>query len=149
MPRARRRSGGGASTGWAASFTVEHNWVASLYPKEAQDQFFAGGRYIVDTVADPATEISLQEAQGLYGDEFARLRTVRSGSWLGREHQGPANGDHHGSTPAATTASVSTATMRAGTPSSAAIASTNARSGGSSGIARLIRRPTISRVTRW
>jgi alkylation response protein AidB-like acyl-CoA dehydrogenase len=35
------------STGWAASFTVEHNWVASLYPKEAQDQFFAGGRYIV------------------------------------------------------------------------------------------------------
>ncbi len=27
-------------------------------------------------------------AQGLYADEFARLRTVRSGSWLGREHQG-------------------------------------------------------------
>jgi len=35
------------STGWAVTFTVEHNWVASLFPKEAQDTFFADGRYII------------------------------------------------------------------------------------------------------
>ena len=35
------------STGWAVTFTVEHNWAAALYPREAQDEFFAGGRYIV------------------------------------------------------------------------------------------------------
>jgi len=36
-----------ASTAWAFSFTVEHNWIASLFPKQAQDEFFAGGRYMV------------------------------------------------------------------------------------------------------
>ena len=36
-----------ASTCWATTFTVEHNWIASLYPKEAQDQFFANGRYMI------------------------------------------------------------------------------------------------------
>lgn len=36
-----------ASTGWAATFLVEHNWVAALFPKEAQDKFFAGGRYMM------------------------------------------------------------------------------------------------------
>jgi alkylation response protein AidB-like acyl-CoA dehydrogenase len=35
------------STGWAVTFTVEHNWIASLYPKEAQDKFFAGDRYMI------------------------------------------------------------------------------------------------------
>lgn len=36
-----------ASTGWAATFLCEHNWLAALYPKEAQDRFFAGGRYFM------------------------------------------------------------------------------------------------------
>jgi alkylation response protein AidB-like acyl-CoA dehydrogenase len=36
-----------ASTGWAVTFTVEHNWVGALFPKEAQDQFFAKGRYFI------------------------------------------------------------------------------------------------------
>lgn len=36
-----------ASTAWAVTFTVEHNWIASLYPKEAQDEFFAKGRYMI------------------------------------------------------------------------------------------------------
>lgn len=36
-----------ASTGWAATFVNEHNWVGALYPKEAQDQFFANGRYFI------------------------------------------------------------------------------------------------------
>jgi alkylation response protein AidB-like acyl-CoA dehydrogenase len=36
-----------ASTGWAATFTCEHNWVGSLYPKEAQDIFFADGHYFI------------------------------------------------------------------------------------------------------
>ncbi len=36
-----------ASTGWAATFLVEHNWIASLYPEKAQDEFFANGRYIM------------------------------------------------------------------------------------------------------
>ncbi len=36
-----------ASTGWAATFLAEHNWFAALYPKEAQDQFFAKGRYFM------------------------------------------------------------------------------------------------------
>jgi len=36
-----------ASTAWAATFLVEHNWVAALYPESAQQQFFAGGRYIL------------------------------------------------------------------------------------------------------
>ena len=35
------------STGWAVTFTVEHNWAAALFPKEAQDEFFADGRYII------------------------------------------------------------------------------------------------------
>jgi alkylation response protein AidB-like acyl-CoA dehydrogenase len=35
------------STGWAATFLVEHNWLAALYPRQAQDQFFSGGRYIM------------------------------------------------------------------------------------------------------
>jgi len=36
-----------ASTGWAATFLAEHNWFAALYPKQAQDQFFANGRYFM------------------------------------------------------------------------------------------------------
>lgn len=36
-----------ASTCWATTFTVEHNWIAALYPKKAQDEFFAQGRYII------------------------------------------------------------------------------------------------------
>jgi alkylation response protein AidB-like acyl-CoA dehydrogenase len=35
------------STGWAVTFTVEHNWAAALYPAEAQEAFFAGGRYMI------------------------------------------------------------------------------------------------------
>ena len=35
------------STGWAATFLCEHNWIAALYPKQAQDVFFAGGRYLM------------------------------------------------------------------------------------------------------
>lgn len=35
------------STGWAATFTCEHNWVGALFPKEAQDQFFTQGRYFI------------------------------------------------------------------------------------------------------
>lgn len=35
------------STGWAATFTNEHNWVGALFPKQAQDQFFANGRYFI------------------------------------------------------------------------------------------------------
>lgn len=38
------------STSWATTFTVEHNWVAALFPKKAQDEFFARGRYIVAPV---------------------------------------------------------------------------------------------------
>lgn len=36
-----------ASTGWAVTFAVEHNWAAALFPREAQDRFFANGRYII------------------------------------------------------------------------------------------------------
>jgi alkylation response protein AidB-like acyl-CoA dehydrogenase len=36
-----------ASTAWAATFLVEHSWIAALYPKQAQDIFFAKGRYIM------------------------------------------------------------------------------------------------------
>jgi alkylation response protein AidB-like acyl-CoA dehydrogenase len=35
------------STAWAAAFSVEHNWIAALFPEKAQDEFFAKGRYIV------------------------------------------------------------------------------------------------------
>lgn len=35
------------STGWAVTFTVEHNWVGALFPKAAQDVFFAKGRYFI------------------------------------------------------------------------------------------------------
>lgn len=35
------------STGWAATFVCEHNWVGSLYPRQAQDVLFAGGRYFI------------------------------------------------------------------------------------------------------
>lgn len=48
-----------ASTGWAATFTVEHNWVAALYPKEAQDRFFAGGRYIVAPLVSTPPAIAM------------------------------------------------------------------------------------------
>ena len=36
-----------ASTAWACTFLVEHNWVASLFPQKAQDEFFANGRYFM------------------------------------------------------------------------------------------------------
>jgi alkylation response protein AidB-like acyl-CoA dehydrogenase len=35
------------STAWAAAFCVEHNWLAALFPQKAQDEFFAGGRYML------------------------------------------------------------------------------------------------------
>ena len=35
------------STGWAATFVCEHNWAGALFPQEAQDRLFAGGRYFV------------------------------------------------------------------------------------------------------
>lgn len=34
---------GCASTGWVASFCVEHNWMLSQFPKAAQDEIFGGG----------------------------------------------------------------------------------------------------------
>lgn len=50
-----------ASTGWAATFVCEHNWVASLYPKQAQDILFAHGRYfiapLVSTPPGTATKV--------------------------------------------------------------------------------------------
>ncbi|MBN9568230.1 MAG: acyl-CoA dehydrogenase [Alphaproteobacteria bacterium] len=33
---------GCASTGWVTSFCVEHNWMLTLFPKEAQDETFGG-----------------------------------------------------------------------------------------------------------
>lgn len=49
------------STGWAATFVCEHNWAGSLFPKEAQDKFFAGGRYfiapLVSTPPGQATKV--------------------------------------------------------------------------------------------
>ncbi len=36
-----------ASTAWACTFLVEHNWVAALFPEKAQDEFFAKGRYFM------------------------------------------------------------------------------------------------------
>lgn len=35
------------STGWAATFCCEHNWAGALFPQEAQDKFFADGRYFI------------------------------------------------------------------------------------------------------
>jgi len=35
------------STGWAATFCCEHNWAGALWPKEAQEKLFAGGRYFI------------------------------------------------------------------------------------------------------
>ncbi len=34
---------GCASTGWVASFCVEHNWMLAQFSKEAQDEIFGGG----------------------------------------------------------------------------------------------------------
>lgn len=34
---------GCASTGWVASFCVEHNWMLAQFPKAAQDEIFGGG----------------------------------------------------------------------------------------------------------
>jgi alkylation response protein AidB-like acyl-CoA dehydrogenase len=36
-----------ASTGWVTAFNCEHNFLAALFPEAAQDEFFAGERYIV------------------------------------------------------------------------------------------------------
>jgi len=49
------------SSGWAATFTCEHNWVASLYPREAQDVLFANGRYFIAPLVStpPATAIKV------------------------------------------------------------------------------------------
>ncbi len=36
-----------ASTAWATCFTVEHNWIAALFPEKAQEEFFAHRRYMI------------------------------------------------------------------------------------------------------
>lgn len=36
-----------ASTGWVASFCVEHNWMLAQFPKEAQDEIFGQSPYII------------------------------------------------------------------------------------------------------
>jgi alkylation response protein AidB-like acyl-CoA dehydrogenase len=36
-----------ASTGWVASFCVEHNWMMAQFPKEAQDEIFGQSPYII------------------------------------------------------------------------------------------------------
>jgi alkylation response protein AidB-like acyl-CoA dehydrogenase len=50
-----------ASTAWACTFLVEHNWVAALYPEKAQEEFFAKGRYLmapaVSTPPGQATQV--------------------------------------------------------------------------------------------
>jgi alkylation response protein AidB-like acyl-CoA dehydrogenase len=62
------------STGWAATFCCEHNWAGALFPKEAQDVFFAAGRYFVaplvstpPAVATPAEGGYLLNAQWKWG----------------------------------------------------------------------------------
>jgi alkylation response protein AidB-like acyl-CoA dehydrogenase len=36
-----------ASMCWVTAFTMEHNWLAALFPAPVQDELFRGGRYIV------------------------------------------------------------------------------------------------------
>ncbi len=38
---------GCASTGWVTAFCVEHNWMMSQFPKEAQDEIFSEFPYII------------------------------------------------------------------------------------------------------
>lgn len=38
---------GCAATGWVASFCVEHNWMMSQFPEEAQDEIFGSQHYII------------------------------------------------------------------------------------------------------
>jgi 3-hydroxy-9,10-secoandrosta-1,3,5(10)-triene-9,17-dione monooxygenase len=35
-----------ASTCWTATFTIDHNWLAAHFSEQAQNEFFAGGRYM-------------------------------------------------------------------------------------------------------
>jgi alkylation response protein AidB-like acyl-CoA dehydrogenase len=52
-----------ASTCWTATFTVEHNWIAALFPEAAQEEFFADGRY----VSAPGTANPVGNAQKVSG----------------------------------------------------------------------------------
>lgn len=52
-----------ASTAWACTFLVEHNWVAALFPEQAQQQFFAKGRYFMA----PATSVPFGQAERVPG----------------------------------------------------------------------------------
>jgi len=52
------------STAWAVTFTVEHNWVAALFPKEAQDAFFAQGRYMIAPLVSTPPAMAVPGAGG-------------------------------------------------------------------------------------
>jgi alkylation response protein AidB-like acyl-CoA dehydrogenase len=52
-----------ASTCWTATFIVEHNWIAALFPAAAQEEFFADGRY----VSAPAVSNPMGSAQQTSG----------------------------------------------------------------------------------
>jgi alkylation response protein AidB-like acyl-CoA dehydrogenase len=47
-----------ASTCWTATFTIDHNWLAAQFPEQAQNEFFAGGRYM----SAPGTSNPMGEA---------------------------------------------------------------------------------------
>lgn len=60
---------GDASTGWVASFCVEHNWMVSHMPIEAQHEAWDGNRYIIapNTAAPPGIATPVEGGHRLTG----------------------------------------------------------------------------------
>ena len=71
-----------ASTGWAATFCCEHNWAGALFPKEAQDRFFAGGRYfIAPLVSTPPAMVTKTEGGYILNAQWKWGSGVMHSDW--------------------------------------------------------------------
>jgi alkylation response protein AidB-like acyl-CoA dehydrogenase len=72
-----------ASTCWTATFIVEHNWIAALFPEAAQEEFFADGRYVSAPAVSNPMGLAQPTAGGYRLSGHYRFGSgVMNGDWV-------------------------------------------------------------------
>jgi alkylation response protein AidB-like acyl-CoA dehydrogenase len=74
-----------ASTCWTTVFSADHNWLSAHFPKEAQDEFFSGGKYTIapGTFSSPTSPCPAKRVPGGYRltGQFRFGSAVMNSNW--------------------------------------------------------------------
>lgn len=80
---ARVLATGDLSTAWSTCFLIEHAWMASRFPKAAQDEMFAGAPYVkAASSANPPGRATAVDGGVLVSGRWSYLSAVMHSDWL-------------------------------------------------------------------